>query len=144
MQENTEINPQEYNKLLSFINLNDVYLKDLKVALISRDFEGGANLTFSEKSELVENENNCIKIQVYYEIQAKSKRRNLFKLSAQYFVLFNSTQQIPAGFFDIFIKHSLPLQTFPYFRELVNSVISRMGLPPLILPLRKYLIGEGK
>ena len=40
-------------------------------------------------------------------------------------------------YFAIFARVNLPVNTWPYFREFVHSMISRMGLPPVVLPLVK-------
>jgi hypothetical protein len=39
--------------------------------------------------------------------------------------------------FGVFSKTSLPLNTWPYFREFANSIMTRMGLPGVVLPVLK-------
>lgn len=136
-----KISPKEYNEFLRDLDLHDVYLKGLKTSIASRDFSGGAMLELGESTEVIDRTADSVTIQVSYSLKAKTKKRKLFDLSAKYYVLFHTRRELPEQFFDKFRVLSLPLQTFPYFRELVNSTISRMGLPPLVLPLRKYLVG---
>jgi preprotein translocase subunit SecB len=40
-------------------------------------------------------------------------------------------------YFGVFVQVNLPVNTWPYFREFVHSTVSRMGLPPVVLPLVK-------
>ncbi len=47
-------------------------------------------------------------------------------------------------FFEFFKSYTLPLQSYPYFRELTHSLTTRTGLSGLILPLRRVLKKESK
>ncbi len=138
-----KISPKKYNEYLKHVDIADIYLKDFKSTLSTRIFEGKANLQFKEKINLVSYLEKCAIIENSYLIKAKTGKKNIFKIEATYTVVFTTEKELPKEFFEIYNTHSLPLQTFPYLRELVNSTISKMGLPPLILPLRKHLLGHG-
>jgi preprotein translocase subunit SecB len=97
------------------------------------------SLHFDEVYKLVEISTERAVVEVSYTIKGKLKRTNIFSLAATYVVVFDTLKEIPKEFFETYNQVSLPLQTFPYLRELTNSVVSRMGFPPLVLPLRKYL-----
>jgi len=138
----TKLKPQEFNELLKHVNLVDVFLSKLRVGLRSRQLTERGQFKVSEKTEIASRDESHVEIKVGYRLSAKSGRSRLFDLDATYTAVFSTSKPIPAEFFEVFNEISLPLQTFPYFRELVNSIVSRMGLPPLILPLRKYLTGR--
>lgn len=40
-------------------------------------------------------------------------------------------------YFAIYSQVSLPINIWPFFRELVHATTSRMNIPPLTLPLVK-------
>lgn len=136
------IPPAKYNEYLKYIDLEDVYLKQIKGNLGTKELSAQVNLSFNEKALLLELKDDYAKVRMNYQIKAKHGQKIIFNLSAEYLIVFHLAHRIPAEFFELYNKYSLPLQTFPYFRELVNSMISRMGLPSLVLPLRKFLIGE--
>jgi len=131
----------KYNELLKHVELVDVHLQEIRASLGKWDPSERSILNFKEDFSVIENEADHVCIAVSYQLDAKSKRRNVFNIKARYQVTFKTSKPIPPEFFEMFNKWSLPVQTFPYLRELVNSMISRMGLPPLVLPLRKYLVG---
>lgn len=138
-----KISPKKYNEYLKHVDIADIYLKDFKSTLSTRIFEGKANLQFEETVKLISYREKYAIMENSYLIKAKTGRKNIFKIEATYTVVFKTEKELPKGFFEIYNTHSLPLQTFPYLRELVNSTISKMGLPPLILPLRKHLLSPG-
>jgi len=140
----TKMEPKEYNKLLKHINISNVILKEIKSTLHKFSIDEKAKLEFEESAHVVELTDDIANIEISYSLKAIAKRRRIFVINAKYIVVFGSDRPIPKEFFDIYNEISLPLQTFPYFRELVNSTISKMGLPPLILPLRKFLVGDAK
>jgi len=99
---------------------------------------------FNEVSKLSSHEGDFVTIEIDYTLKAKCGRRLIAQINATYALVFSTDKKIPKEFFDIYKQYSLPLQTFPYFRELTNALFSRMGIPPLILPLRKFLVGSDK
>lgn len=136
-----KISPSQYREMLKHLELRDVFLREINSVLYSRDIEKRAKLNFSENFEILNVENQEALLEAGYELTAKCGRRNIFKIKVKYNIQFVMTESLPEEFFYLYSQHSMPLQTYPYFRELVNSIISRMGLPPLVLGLRKFLVG---
>ena len=142
-QARKKITPKQYSELLKNLDLVSIYLKDVKVSQFSHELSGKNSYDFGEKCSVVKHDDYQAIIEVSYSLTAKSSRKRLASVKAKYRVVFSTEKQLPGEFFTLYNVTSLPLQTFPYFRELTNSMFSRVGLPPLILPLRKYLFGEG-
>jgi len=137
-----EVSPAQYREMLKHLELRDVYLKEVNSILYSKEIEKSAKLNFKESFHIIQLNKEDALLQADYEINAKSGKRNIFKIRAKYDIFFEMTESLPEEFFLLYSRHSMPLQTYPYFRELVNSIISRMGLPPLVLGLRKFLVGQ--
>lgn len=138
------IKPKQYSELLGELHLEDIHLSTIKATLFSSDLSGKPSYTFKENVKLVENVDKSATVEVRYALKARSGQRRILHVDAVYSVRFSTTKEIPEDFFVLYSEYSLPLQTFPYFRECANSMLSRMGLPPLILPLRKFLVGSDK
>lgn len=138
----SKMQPKEYREYLRKIDLANIQLNDVKATLGKVDFSVRPVMNLTEGFKILKNVADHAIIEVSYKVSAKVKRSNVFTVNAKYHVSFVTNEQIPDDFFEIYNQLSLPLQTFPYLRELTNSIISRMGLPPLILPLRKFLVGE--
>ncbi len=137
-----KIPPKKYNELLQHINLRDIFVTEINSKLFERNFPGSAKLQFDESTNLKDFGEDLVEIEVLYKLKAKNGRKKVFDILIKYSVLFELDKEVPEEFFMIYSKHSLPLQTFPYFREYINTILSRMGLPQLILPLRKNLVGK--
>jgi hypothetical protein len=62
------------------------------------------------------------------------------KIHADYLVRFRPRAKFEAWdnstYWRPFTETNLPWIVWPYFRELVHSIMHRMGWPPLVLPLR--------
>jgi len=74
---------------------------------------------------------------VRYILTAKVRNKIFLKIEAAYELFFSSEEEISDEFFDIYREISLPFNIWPFFRELVNSLTARMGIPPITLPLFK-------
>jgi preprotein translocase subunit SecB len=71
-------------------------------------------------------------------VQAVSGRKRAVSIKAVYRVQFASQQELPIEFFAIYARQSAGIQVWPFLRELVYSLTSRMGLPALTLPMQIY------
>jgi len=141
-QARAKIPAKEYNQMMKQLDLVSVFLKDIKVTHYSHEMKGKNSYTFKERVRMVEHDAVHALVEVEYTLTAKSGGKRLIRLVAKYRTVFGTEKELTKEFFTIYNAASLPLQTFPYFRELTNSMFSRTGLPPLILPLRKFLIAD--
>lgn len=141
-QKKRELSPTEYNRYLENINLLDICLVNSKIKANKNNFGEKGQLRFEEESQIVEKTDSFVKIADTYKLKAKSEKKIIFSIDVVYHVSFGTSEDIPLEFFDIFNSMNLPVHTFPYLREYVHSMVSRMGLPSLVLPLKKFLGGE--
>lgn len=139
-----KITPQEYSKQLKCLELANIVLKDIKVTLKTHELTGRNTYHFDEKTELLILDEKSALVEVAYSIKAKSGRKIVADMKAKYLVGFTTSKKLSNEFFVLYNHYSLPIQTFPYFRECVHSLFNRMGLPPLLLPLRKFLLADSK
>ncbi|MCC6476815.1 hypothetical protein IT157_07125 [bacterium] len=65
----------------------------------------------------------------------ESNREIALEIAATYRTDFLSAVPFTNDFFDIFKESSLRVIVWPYFRELVQNMMSRMDLPPFVLPI---------
>ncbi len=141
-KETKGLSPKQYSELLKCVDIRDIYLSNSKTSVNRNAFTGKAKLDFGEKVNIRELTSDQVKIEAGYSLRAKSGRSQLFNIVVSFMVVFQTKREIPKEFFDIYNDINLPLQLFPYFREFVQLTISRMGLPPLVIPLRKFLISK--
>jgi preprotein translocase subunit SecB len=134
-----KISPEEYNTHLSHIDIHDSYLRRLQCVSGFRNWTGEVTFSFKETIGQVNVVEERAKVDISYELQILAPEGAVLDLSAEYTLQYVVQGVLPEEFYVIFKNYTVPLQSFPYFRELVHSMTSRMGFPPLILPLRKYL-----
>lgn len=137
------LSAEEYNRLIEYIELTDIYLADVQASKPTRELPDQSTFEFGEEVNVLTRDPASAAMEVLYSLKARSGRRKVVDIKAKYVAEFTTSRDIPEEFFVLYNALSLPLQTFPYFRELANSLFSRMGLPPLVLPLRKHLMGDG-
>ena len=128
---------EEYQRVLSNIQLDEIELNDLSVKRYSEYFgkEFGVNIK-SKAHHSIDGE----KIIFYYKftLVAKSpdKEKPALKISPEFKIRYSKPDKfiIDPEFYEIFPEASLRLIVWPYVRELIQNTVTRMGLPPLVLP----------
>jgi len=134
-----KISPKEYRKILKGIDLKNILLADLKATIKHELLSEGLKISIKDSAQYSYEEDEFI-IKNKYVLTAKNNdKKNVLKIEATFIVVFESKYEINDDFFNIYKEISLPLNVWPFFRELVNSTTSRMNIPPLTLPLLKRL-----
>jgi len=136
------ISPEEYGRILKHIELRDIYLTETKAKIDEAYKAPRLELAVKDKSTF-EADNNQLKVISRYTFTAKGedKEKPFLQITAVYRLLFSIKEgvKVTQDFFDVFQQLSLGIIVWPYFREFVQGLISRMNLPPLTLPMRKAL-----
>ena len=97
-------------------------------------------VTIRQKASFIQRENKAHVTHKFY-LTGKGQEKtddNVLKISVA-FCLTYTTQEasFDNDFFEVFKKLVLPVNSWPYFREFVQSMTQRMNIPPLTLPLIK-------
>jgi preprotein translocase subunit SecB len=58
-------------------------------------------------------------------------------MNCVYRVMLKSERPITEDFMQIFLNVNIHMNTWPYFREFAQSMLNRIGYPPLTLPFFK-------
>lgn len=135
--EQPKLSPAEYNELLEGVQLRQIILTECKSKLFDTQLTKPATVHVETKSHFLPMEDNHFVIADRYKIVSKVGRKRLFSIEVEYHLLFESAHTVGEDFFEIYAELNLPLNTYPYVREIVQSLTSRMGLPQLVLPLVK-------
>ncbi len=70
----------------------------------------------------------------YVLVGKNDEKKSALRLKATFILKYESPEEITDDFFDVFKEVSLPFIVWPFFREYVYSITSRMYIPPLTLP----------
>jgi len=137
---NFSLSPEIYRKILSGILLDRIYLFSLKVDFNDTLKPDGIELKIKEKPSYEIEDNNLV-VSYSYELQGVSSNDNtrFFKIKSIFKIIYDveNIAEINDEFFEIFSHFTLEILMWPYFRELVQSITSRMSIPPLTLPMKR-------
>lgn len=131
------IKPEDYTEILKGIQIINIGLLKLNSQIEKKNFIDKLTIEIAVEMSYEKIPSGFYSLSVY-KIAAKNKSgENALEFEITYRVDFSSKSEINDSFFDIYKKVSLPLNTWPFVRELVNSTTARMNIPPLTLPLFK-------
>ena len=131
-----KIPPNEYRTLLKQLELIEIRLVKSNCVLNNKDGKIQP-VDIQEKTQISPLGSDKVQILHTYNLSAKFENSDDFfiKISATYEITFICTFNDNKDFFDIYKQVSLPLNTFPFFREFVFNTTGRMNIRPLTLPL---------
>ncbi|MDI6766122.1 MAG: hypothetical protein QME52_04790 [Bacteroidota bacterium] len=140
MTSKPKLSPEDYRKILGGVNLIEISLKESKT-FVNKDIRSTTDLEIGirDESHFEQEKEGVINILQRYELDArkpKSKSRYI-QISLTFLVRMNCKEPFTEDFFSIYKEVSLQLNTWPFFREFVHSMTSRMNIPPMTLPLLK-------
>lgn len=144
-----KISPEEYSSILTSIKLDNIFLSDGSIRVFDCASEGGSiNLNFEDKYAFSESDNNVcfvasFKLDGVVDEQENLKKK-LFSISGEFKVRYSKIKEveITKDFFEIFKEISLTVFIWPYFREYIQNMVVRTGLPSFTLPAKIYGVHE--
>ncbi len=135
-----KISPEAYREILKNIRLDTIYLIDITAKFNEEYISNSLNLNIKEKYSFEQND-SILKVYYTYNLTAKDDEleKSAMNIKAKYVVKYNIVKEttITKEFMDIFSDLTISLLLWTYFRELVNNTVYRMGMPPLILPMKR-------
>ncbi len=132
-----KISPEEYRRILNGIDLKTILLSEIKASIKHELLSEGMKIGIKENSQYTYKDDEFIVTNKYVLTAKNYDKKIVLKIEGTFIVVFESKFEINNDFFEIYKEISLPLNVWPFFRELVNSITSRMNIPPLTLPLLK-------
>ncbi len=138
IKKNFKLLPDEYRKILDKIELLDLNLIKTD-ASCDKSIVTGSKINVKTKfnSEYKVLDENITVICNYNLKATTANNKTLLNINAKYEIVFNNTAGFNDDFFEIYSEISLPVILWPFFRELVYSISSRMNIHPLVLPMIK-------
>jgi len=134
------ISPEEYKKILKGLDLISISLKESKT-FINTDINPPLELSIQIKDEASYKikDDGFVFIFQKYKIDARKpeSKTRFIQIEIVFLVKVHSEDKFTDDFFDVYKNVSLHLNTWPYLREFVNQMTSRMNIPPLTLPFYK-------
>jgi len=136
-----KVSPKEYREFIKGVQLLGIIVKASQARRIADtiDLSRSADLNTTERAEFKMTDGNTCVVQHHYDLSMAytGEKDRLLEIECTFELGLRVASPMTKDYFDVFAKVNLPLNTWPYLREFVHSSISRMGLPPVVLPLVK-------
>lgn len=137
----TPLAPEQYRKILEGLSLESIHLAQCIAEIDHHLFQAeslqNTPLRVGVHQEVTrwEQQGDVLTFWHTYQLKGKLKRKQALRIEAVYLIRYRTQQPVSEEFVHIFQQSTLILTTYPYFRELVDSTMRRMGVPPLTLPM---------
>lgn len=135
------MDPRKYSQILSGISFDEIYLESSSVAHNRESLLKQKELEISVRDKAsYTQQDNKIRVTHKYFLTAKNpaiEKDFVIKISVNFCLIFFTSSPFEKEFFEIFKNINLPMNSWPYFREFVQSMTQRMNLPPITIPLLK-------
>ena len=137
--ESPRLSPKDYKKILDNVQLDLISLESCSAKANQDKFGKQMKSIVKDKVSFnLLNENEVMFIQHYDFICTKTNQKEYaLKISCAFSAKFSSMEPLSNDFLEIFSKVNIHVNTWPYFREFIQSITQRMSLPPVTLPLLK-------
>lgn len=138
-----KLSPKEYNKRMSYIDLSKISLIDCAVKVKKENFPADQEIKLDIKEKIHWDDKKIDEKEVIlthnYKLTCYKKNMSAFAftISSTYEVVLTQENPLTIDFWTIYAKLNLRVNTWPYFREFVQSMTQRMNVPSLTLPLFK-------
>jgi preprotein translocase subunit SecB len=138
------------SKIRQYLNLKNIYLLEAKIESDpTTRSPKGAKLDHKYGSEIISEENNNFDVKCNFLIIANRKEVpdiNLLKIEASFVLEYYYEDNLRLKHEDIvnFVKIYPLYMAWPYWRELVQNLTSRMGFPALTISLVKIEMTKAK
>ena len=138
----SKISPGKYQEILKTIDLQNVYLVETKAKLNENNISPNLEIKVRDTKSFETKDNSFIISYTYRLAGINAEQDNtcleiVAKFKIKYFT--ENATNINKEFFDVFAKFSVDFMLWPYFREFVQNLTSKMDLPSLTLPMIKAL-----
>lgn len=135
------VSPKEYREFINGLRLTSIVMKASRAQRIADkvDLTRKIDMNINDHADFrMVAGDQCIVSHAYeLAMTYTGEKDTLLEVTCAFEVALQTGRPMTREYFDVFSKVNLPVNTWPYFRELAHSMISRMGLPPLILPMVK-------
>lgn len=136
-------NIDQYKQLVEGVELQEIVLREVEAKRTSdqpgpwvADAKLDINGNLDSSKDLVE-----ASVSVMITATQGTSHEEVAVIRTTWFVRYHLRKGLVVGhdLIQAFVQRNVPINIWPYVRELVSSLTMRMGMPPLLLPTLKIL-----
>lgn len=130
---------KRYDDFVRQIQILDVFLVTARINnLVGGDRVGDVRIRVNEKT-WYENTGSEVVVYVRYNVTARNTetREAVGRISVTFAIRYSSAIQLTDEAFEVFRERNVTINAWPYLREFIHSMATRMGWAGMIAPVRK-------
>lgn len=133
---------ERYSRFIEGLDLRQIYLLSLSCSR-QVDLEGERWLVdLTPEFQIVDSDKSEeIMVEARLRANAHHQKEQMVVVDATFMLIYHSASETKFDdeIKEVFLKNNPPLNVWPYAREVISSMTTRMGLPPLIIePYKVY------
>ncbi len=156
-----EINEEKYGQFISLLELNNINMESVRCEKNKEFKHTNASLDIALDYEVNETQQLDLEVLVPFKFKVKAfvnetnmeqnintidPEDTLFSIEIELLLKYYldidevDTKEIVEGYSDVleaFAERNVAINAWPYVRETIHSLTAKMGLPPLLIPLKK-------
>lgn len=145
-----DIDMRVISRVIQHLELEDIYLLEAKIESDSSTRSPkGAELDYKFDTEIMSKKDNILYIKCTFMVMAHRKQvrvKNLMRIKATFVLKYSieDDKKLSTDDIDNFAKINPLYNAWPYWRELVQNLTSRMGFPTLTIPFLRLEITKSE
>lgn len=135
-----ELDMKAVARIASRVNLTEIRLSALNVIRIVDSNERQLNAKVERSCTAKMAEPGNIEVNCSYEFTGSDSKQDIATITAAYLLIYHIEDSEPIDPADLehFAYANGAYNSWPFMRELLYSITSRMGFPPFILPVLSF------
>lgn len=145
--EEIKVTPDEYREFIKGLTLHDIRLSEGHVHSQRADVDASSHSLRIHEDAHFTPTSSGFEVRHRYKLELEeedTEKPCCGHIEAVFVLRFNSAVPISEDIFYIFRRMNLNMNTWPYWREYVQSSAARLGWPTITLPLVKDLRQEAE
>ncbi|MBE1556431.1 protein-export chaperone SecB [Sporosarcina limicola] len=132
-----ELNSKKYQDLINDIDIDEIILRNLAVNNPSELLQENIQISTEHSISDYRREGDLFKVLTEFVVNGTGSSQDIFSIHFTLEVVYKLDKQynFENQYFDLFTQNNVPVNVWPFARELVSNLTMRMGLPPLLLPV---------
>jgi preprotein translocase subunit SecB len=148
-RKNKNIDQEVYRKLLINLNIDAINLTSLVINNVNYPNNPNVKVIVKLAPKILSIKDNILDILCNFNVSAVIDKENddvhkndefVFKMKFDFVIKYSidALETFSEEYIEFFIKNNVPINIWPYARELVSSITTRMGFPVLVIaPYKK-------
>lgn len=132
-----KLSPKEFSNALNDIEIRKIGFLEIQSKLYPENFrEGEITVNADNRADFQMDQINKTFIVIdHFDFTGMIKNSKVFTIQFKIMVIFGMEKEPTKDFLTLFEKNTLKVITYPYAREIVQDLTTKMGLPPFVLPM---------